>query len=151
MRKNAIFRIRIITGVVLFLSLVLVARLYHIQIIQSETYKSQGERQYVHTVQDLYSRGSIYFSTKDDEKVSAATVKSGYLLSIDPTRIEDINGTYEKLNAIVEIDKGMFIQKASQTERTYNEILSRISTEDADKIEALGLSGVQRWRTQWRY
>jgi hypothetical protein len=57
-------------------------------------YKETGERQYVHTVRDLYKRGSIYFTTKDNEKVSAATIKSGYLLAIDPSRIEDAEGVY---------------------------------------------------------
>ena len=105
MRKNAIIRIRIITGVVLFLALVLLGRLYHIQIVNHETYNQLGEQQYVHTVSDLYSRGSIYFTTKDGEKVSAATIKTGYLLSIDPTRIKDVDKTYEAINSVVEIDK----------------------------------------------
>jgi len=77
MRKNAILRIRIITGFVIFLACILIVRLYQIQIVHSADYKERAESQYVHTVRDLYSRGNIYFTTKAGEKVSAATVQSG--------------------------------------------------------------------------
>ena len=151
MRHNAVLRIRIITSVVLFLSLVLLVRLYFIQVASHDHYSELGQKQYVHTVQDLYSRGSIYFTTRDGEKVSAATVKSGYLLSIDPTRITDVEDTYQKLSSVVEIDQDTFFAKAKNQDRTYQEILPRIDIEQADAIEALDLKGVQMYRTAWRY
>lgn len=135
----------------LLLALVLLGRLYQIQIHDHRAYDERANRQYVHTVKDLYSRGSIFFSTKDGEKVSAATIQSGYLLSIDPTRIEDAESTYEKINVIYPLDKGDFIQKANNKERTYQEIATKLSNDQADAIKALGLAGVQMYRNQWRY
>jgi cell division protein FtsI (penicillin-binding protein 3)/stage V sporulation protein D (sporulation-specific penicillin-binding protein) len=151
MRKNAILRIRIITGVILLLSLILVGRLYQIQVVLHTEYESRAERQYVHTVKDLYSRGSIFFTTKDGDEVSAATIQSGYLLAIDPTRIDNSTTTYEKLSTIYPLDKEDFILKANNKERTYQEIATRISNEQSDAIESLGLKGVQMYRNQWRY
>ena len=148
MRKNAIIRIRIITGAVLFLALILIVRLYQIQIMQHDIYQEKAERQYVHTVRDLYSRGSIYFSTKADEKVSAATVQSGYLLSIDPTRIEDEAFTYEQINSVYALDEETFLLRAGKKERTYYEIASELSEAQADDVEALDLNGVQLYRDQ---
>lgn len=151
MRKSAILRIRIITGVVLFLSLVLVGRLYQIQIMDHKEYIAKAERQYVHTVKELYSRGSIFFMTKDGEKVSAATIQSGYLLSIDPTRIEDAQETYEKINAVYPLERESFLAKANNKEKTYQEIADRLSNEEAEAIDVLDLPGVQMYRNQWRY
>ena len=153
MRKSAIFRIRIITGVVLFLSLILLGRLYQIQILDHHAYIAKAERQYVHTVKELYSRGSIFFTTKDDEKVSAATVQSGYVLSIDPSRIEDAGVIYDKIQSVfaLPLSKEEFLDKASNKERTYLEIATQVSNDEADTIEALGLYGVQLYRDQWRY
>lgn len=151
MRKNAVFRIRIITGAVIFLALILILRLYQIQILQHEAYSERGERQYVQTVRDLYSRGSIYFTTKSGEKVSAATVQSGYLLSIDPSRIIDEEATYEKINAVYPLEKDTFILRAGKKERTYYEVASQLSNAEADAIVALDLDGVQLYRDQWRY
>jgi len=151
MRKNAILRIRIITGAVLFLSLILIVRLYQIQVLDHTEYKEKAERQYVHTVRDLYSRGSIYFSTKNDEKVSAATVQSGYLLSIDPSRIVDEEKTYQAINAVYPIDEETFLLRAGKKQRTYYEIATELSNAEADTIAELGLDGVQLYRDQWRY
>jgi len=151
MRKNAILRIRIITGAVLFLSLILIVRLYQVQIAQHDEYQERGERQYVHTVRDLYSRGNIYFSTKNGEKVSAATVQAGYLLSIDPSRIDDAEDTYAKINEVYPLEKDLFLVRAGKKERTYYEIASELSNAEADSIAELGLSGVQLYRDQWRY
>jgi stage V sporulation protein D (sporulation-specific penicillin-binding protein) len=151
MRKNAILRIRIITGAVLFLSLILIVRLYQVQIVQHDEYESRGESQYVHTVRDLYSRGNIYFSTKDGEKVSAATVQAGYLLSIDPSRIIDAEDTYTKINSVYPLEKDTFLLRAGKKERTYYEIASELSNAEADAVAELGLAGVQLYRDQWRY
>jgi cell division protein FtsI/penicillin-binding protein 2 len=151
MRKNAILRIRIITGFVIFLAFVLIVRLYQIQISHHADYKGRAESQYVHTVRDLYSRGNIYFTTKSGEKVSAATVQSGYLLSIDPSRITNEKDTYERINSVYPLDKDTFMLRAGKKERTYYEIASKLSNAEADAIVELGLTGVQLYRDQWRY
>ncbi len=151
MRNSAIFQIRIITGIVLFLALILIGRLYQIQIQQRDLYEAKAERQYVHTVRDLYSRGSIYFTTKDGEKVSAATVQAGYLLSMDPTRVIDPELTYKEINAVVPVNKDVFLERANKPESTYQIILPQISNSQADALEIANLPGVQMYRTQWRF
>ena len=42
-RNAAVIRIRVITGIVLLVALVLVARLYQLQVISFETYVARGE------------------------------------------------------------------------------------------------------------
>src|SRR3989344_4821674 len=100
MRAHAVLKIRLITGAILVLALLLLVRLYMVQVVHGQEYKDQAERQYVHTVSDLYTRGSIYFTTKEGEHVSAATIKSGFLLAIDPTKIKDAEATYSALSQI---------------------------------------------------
>ncbi|NCN52283.1 penicillin-binding protein 2 [Candidatus Parcubacteria bacterium] len=151
MKKTAIFRIRIITGVVVFLAVLLIVRLYYVQVIHSENYKSQAERQYVHTAQDLYSRGDIYFTSKDGELSWAAAIQPGYVLALDPTRITDPEGTYTALVDILpSIDHDSFVKKASDQKRTYQEINTQVSDTDADAIDVLDLPGVLLYRSQWR-
>lgn len=151
MRKNAIIRIRIITGVIIFLAFILIVRLYQIQITHRDSYQDKAQSQYVHTVRDLYSRGNIYFSTKDGERVSAATVQAGYLLSIDPSRITDEQGTYDSINSVYPLDEDTFLLRAKKKERTYYEIANELSNAEADIIAELNLTGVQLYRDQWRY
>ncbi len=146
-----ILRIRVITGVVLLLALILLFRLYHLQVSQNDFYAEKAERQYVHTKQDLYSRGSIFFTTRDGEKVSAASIRSGFLLAFNPSLINDPSVVCDKLSAIIKIEKDRCVEKASLKERTYVEIDMTVPDEIADQISALDLDGVQMYRNQWRY
>lgn len=150
-RHSAILRIRIITGVVLGVACILVFRLYYIQVMEHDYYEDKAERQYVHTVRDMYNRGSIYFKTKSGELVSAATIQAGYVLSVDPSRLTDAAAAYEKINAVYPIDREEFMKRASEPDRTYVEIAARVGEADADKLDALHITGVQLYRTQWRY
>ncbi len=151
MRKEAILRIRIITACILVLSMVLIARLYQIQILNHDFYTARAEQQYIYTVQDLYDRGSIYFTNKNGEYFSAGTIKTGYTLAIDPQRIDDEEKTITALSTVVQIDVEEFIKRAKNKERTYVEIDSQVVNEDAEKIKSLGLKGVHLYQNQWRY
>ncbi len=151
MRGQATIRIRFISGVVVLLSCILIGRLYHVQVMRSEAYLEAGEAQYVHTVKDLFSRGSVYMLTKDGEKVSAATIKSGYVLAINPTRVTDPEAVFVALSALLTLDHDSFIEKITDKDRTYQEIDREVDDEVAKKIEELDLPGVQLYRTQWRY
>ena len=150
-RNAAIVRIRIITGIVLLVALVLMARLYQLQILSFETYVARGEGQYIHTVQNLYDRGSIYFTTRDGEKVSAATIQSGYTLSLDPSRVENTEALYEALKQYVFINKETFIYRATLEGRVDVEIREELTEEEALKIKELNLAGVSLKRQRWRY
>lgn len=150
-RKNAIIRIRIISGLVLLISLLLILRLYYLQIFKHDYYTERAEQQYVHTVRDLYNRGSIYFTTRNNEYVSAATIKSGYVLSLNPNQISEAANAYTELAKVLEIDRPEFIERASDKSKTYVEIATEIDQATADKIKALNISGLHLYRSQWRY
>lgn len=151
MRKEAIIRIRFISGIILFFMLLLVVRLYVLQVVRGDDYRVQGESQYVHTVQDMFKRGSVYFTTKDNEKVSGATVRGGYVLAIDPSKIVDAEKTYVALTAIIPIDHEMFLERAAKKDKTYQEIERTVEHDAGEQIDALKLTGVKLYRTQWRY
>ena len=151
MRASAIVRIRIITAGVLVLALVLVVRLYNIQVTHGDDYRESAERQYVHTVQDFFDRGSIYFTTRNNERVSAATVKTGYLLAINPSVISDPEEVYGKLSAVVPLDHDTFVRRASTKRLTYAEVAKELDRETSNAIDLLDIEGVSLQRDQWRY
>lgn len=151
MRNTAVVRIRLITGVVVLIALVLLGRLYHLQIMQHASYEERATKQYVHTVRDFFNRGSIYFTTKDGERVSAATIQTGYVLSVNPQRLADPESALTKIAEIIPLDVAEWVPRAENQNRTYVEIEPEVSREDADKIEALDIEGVQLYRNQWRY
>jgi cell division protein FtsI/penicillin-binding protein 2 len=129
----------------------LIIRLYYVQIVQGSEYEERARRQYVHTAQDIFNRGTIYYTTKDGEKVGAASMKSGFVLAVNPEQITDAEKAYAALAPLLTLDKVEFVRKATLPNRTYVEIDTKVSEETAASIEALDLDGVQLYRTQWRY
>lgn len=151
MRKSTTFRIRVITASILCIGVILIVRLYQIQVHNASLYREKAERQYVHTAKDVYNRGSIFFTTKDGEAVSAASVTSGFILSINPTLITDANAVYEKLVPYLTVPKEVFMERAVLPHRTYVEIEPKLAQTVADSVEALDIDGVMLYRNQWRY
>ena len=143
MRASSIQRIRIITGGMLLVALLLIVRLYQLQIMHSADYRDAAKRQYVYTAQDLFSRGSIYMSTKNGEEVSAASLKTGYLVAINPSQIPTGSSTYEKINAIVPIDRADFYKKAEKKGDTYEEIVNKVSDDQGTQISSAKIAGVR--------
>ena len=151
MRKSTTFRIRVITACILGIGLILIVRLYQIQVHDTTLYREKAERQYVHTAKDVYNRGSIFFTTKDGETVSAASITSGFILSVNPTLITDATAVYEKLTPYLTISKEVFLERAQLPNRTYVEIEPKLTQIVADSVEALDIDGVMLYRNQWRY
>ncbi len=151
MRKSTVARIRIISAVIFFIGFLLIIRLYQIQINQAEAYREKAERQYVHTAKDVYNRGSIYFTTKDGEKVSAASVTSGYLVAVNPQMITDPEAVYEKIKMHVSMSKSDFIEKATLPNRTYVEIDPKVNEATYELLKKESVEGVMLYRNQWRY
>lgn len=144
-------RIRVLIGFIVFLSLLIVGRLFSLQIINQKSYKEKAERQYLTPASESFDRGTIYFTKKDGTTVAAATVATGFKLAINPPKIEDAQKTYEALNSIVPIDSELFFSKVKKKNDPYEEIAERMTTEQSEAINALNLPGVSIYRQKWRF
>jgi cell division protein FtsI (penicillin-binding protein 3) len=150
-RKQLTIRIRLLSGLVVLASLLVGFRLYQLQVVHGVSYAERAEEQYVHTEADLYDRGSIFFTTRDGEKLSAAAVRSGFVLAVNPTQIADSDAVCSELEAILEFDKELCQTRASLPNRTYVELEKQITDETAEAIDELDLTGVYLYRNRWRY
>ncbi|MBU1557557.1 penicillin-binding protein 2 [Patescibacteria group bacterium] len=144
-------RINILSLAIFFVAFLLISRLYFLQVMNGEAFSDQADRQYTAPNKSIFSRGSVYFQDKDGQLVSAATLKTGYTLAINPKVLEDPQGAYEQLSEIVEIDSGIFFSKANKKDDPYEEILIRQSKEIADQIDGLGIEGVRMYKQRWRF
>jgi cell division protein FtsI/penicillin-binding protein 2 len=144
-------RIRLLSIFVLIFALVLVGKLYHVQVVDGEELRDRADRQYVQSSYDYFNRGSIFFETKGGDLVPAATLKTGYILAIVPNQIENPQAIYNSLSAIVDIDRDDFFLKTAKKDDPYEEIERRVSLEDAAVIEASKLPGVRMYKERWRF
>lgn len=148
---NAALRIRIIFGFILAFAALLAVKLYFVQVVEGADFSERAERQYLRPNTSLYDRGEIYFTRKDGTQVPAATLKSGYVVSINPQLIIDAEDVYEALAGAIELDREEFMAKATKPDDPYEEIAERVPPDVAGKIEKLGLDGVQIYKERWRF
>lgn len=150
MNSNLIIRYRIITGCVFFVALVIVSRLFYIQIIQGSDYVLKGDRQYQRPNDSVFDRGSIFYTSKDGIKIAAATIKDGYNLSLNPKVIADPKQAFDAVSQYIDLDEEIFIEKASQSNSTYKEIQKKLEIGVGESIRSLRIPGVVVTKNSWR-
>src|SRR3989344_2062243 len=101
MKFNYLRRIRIISISVFGFALILIGRLYILQVVNSGLYKDRADRQYVSTAKGIFDRGTIFFQNKDGTLVSAATLESGFTVTVNPQVLKETETVYQKLNEII--------------------------------------------------
>jgi stage V sporulation protein D (sporulation-specific penicillin-binding protein) len=145
-------RLRLLSIVVLLFALLLVGRLYIVQIVSGENYKAKAANQYIVGI-NYFDRGSIFFSTKDGVLVPGANVKNGFILHINPSILSkhnDLENVYEKVTAIVPIEKEMFFTKVGKESDPYEELAKHLNATVAEQIQALEIPGLSVAREKWR-
>jgi cell division protein FtsI/penicillin-binding protein 2 len=151
MRRAFRLRLRIVAGALAFLALLLVVRLYFVQIVHSEEYSLRAERQYVSSSQQLYERGSILFTRKDGAYLSAATVADGFLIAIDPSHLKDTQGAYQAImTAVPDVNHDQFFASAAKTDDPYEVIAHHVSDEAGRALSEKNIAGVIVSRERWR-
>jgi cell division protein FtsI/penicillin-binding protein 2 len=151
MRREVRLRLRVLSAGLLAIALLLVIRLYFVQIVHGRDFSLRADRQYLSSSQALYDRGSIYFTRKDGTLLSAATLGTGFIISINPGQITNPETTYEKLAAITPFDKALFLAAVAKKPDPYEVIAHHVPEAAGKAIQAAKLTGVtvtlERWRT----
>jgi stage V sporulation protein D (sporulation-specific penicillin-binding protein) len=150
MRRAFRFRLRILAGIILIFALFLVARLYFVQIIHGNEYSLRAERQYVSSSEQLYDRGTIYFTRKDGTLISAATIQTGFLIAIDPEDIKNPGTIYTTLSKYLPIDPTTYWNAASKTTSPYQIVVHHVDEKVGKQISDLNIPGVIINRERWR-
>src|SRR3989338_3630105 len=74
--QRYIGRIRVLTALCVVASLIIIGRLYYLQIMRGESYARRADAQFVGTKNPLLDRGTIFFTDKDGTQVTAATLSA---------------------------------------------------------------------------
>jgi cell division protein FtsI/penicillin-binding protein 2 len=137
---------------IIAVALVLIIRLYDIQINKGSYFKDASNRQYGSLRLDKnFDRGLIVFSYRDGKDFFAASNQVGFNLAIDPSILEQPDVVYQKLTAIVSIDHDDFYKKVAKTTDPYEELVKKIPEDIGLKIADLSLKGVILEKARWRF
>ncbi|MCA9358841.1 penicillin-binding protein 2 [Candidatus Kaiserbacteria bacterium] len=151
-RQNLTIRVRLLSVIIALMAVLLIGRLYQIQVHKSDYYAAKAESQYVHTKTDLYSRGSILFTTRDGTRLSAAAIQSGYVLAANPTHFTVSPEEFcDSLKDYIDVSVDKCVDRVSAEGRTYIELASRINADQSKEIQELDIDGALLYKNQWRY
>lgn len=151
MKSSSLSRTRILLFCIVFFALMLIAKLFYVQVIYSGVYSDRADRQYATPSENIFERGAIFFTRKGGDLVSGSMQKSGFKLAINPVKILDIEDVSKKISAIVEINHDEFVSKASKKNDPYEEIVNHLSKEEADAISTQKIPGVSIFKEKWRF
>ena len=84
-------RVRLVTIALTLFGLLIIARLYHVQVIDGKKYREDAESQYVAYGVDTNDRRDILFTDKKGTLKAAAVMESGYQLA-DHTVLHGTDG-----------------------------------------------------------
>lgn len=150
-RINFTRRTRVILGAILLVAVVLMVRLYFLQIVHGAEYRAKATGQYVSASGGFYDRGSIFFKDKDEREISAATIKTGYILALNPSEIEDHSAVVALVAPHSDLAEEVVRAKAQKEHDPYEEIATHLTEEDAAAIRAVKQKGVLLIPERWRY
>ncbi len=154
MRAQFRLRIRLVLLCIVFAALLIVARLYFVQIVHGDEYAQKADRQFSASAGGLFDRGSIYFTRKDGTLISAATLATGFLVAIHPQTLIDPEAAYAAITAVASstlLSRDAFLAAAAKKTQAYIEVAHRLKEEEGQALSALKIPGVQVLRERWRY
>ena len=151
MKFNHTRRIRIISFFIFIFAVILIGRLYVLQIVNKEVYITKADRQYLSVSKNVFDRGTIFFQNKDGNQIPAATLKSGFTIAVNPRQLKDPENVYRRINQIMEVDFETFMTKATKKNDTYEEIANHADEILGAKINALNIAGLKAYKDRWRF
>jgi cell division protein FtsI/penicillin-binding protein 2 len=151
MKSTYTTRIRLLSLFIFLFALLIIGKLYMLQIVNNEMYTNKADRQYSTTGTGVFSRGTIFFQNKDGSLVSAATLKSGFIIAINPQILKDPETVYEKLNALLPLDRDVFLAKASKKNDPYEEVAKHVDEDIGKQVGALSIPGLKVYKDKWRF
>ncbi len=152
MRAQFRSRIRFVLVIIVCAALLILTRLYFVQIVYGDEYAEKADRQFASGGSGLFDRGSIYFTRKDGTLISAATLATGFLVAINPQMLIDPEAAYGAISAVAPpmLSHDAFLIAAAKKARVYIEVAHRLSDESGQTLAARNIPGVQVLRERWR-
>lgn len=132
----------VINSGVLIISLIIIGKLWYVQIVKGEAYRDKAEKQYTVPSGGTFDRGTIFFREKGGLKISAATIVPDYTLAIDPSMVVNASLLADKLATVISFDRADFLNSASNKSSRYKEIVKHLSETQISAITTIKDKGI---------
>ena len=150
MHARFVVRIRVIALFVILAVLVIVGRLYVLQIVRGHSYAVRANAQFLPQTSPLLDRGTIYFTDKNGTQITAAALKTGYAIALNPTKVVDAEALYQELKDITDLSHEEFIAKATKADSKYQVVAQHLDPSLGADLQAKQLPGLILQQDHWR-
>ena len=150
MNARFIARVRAIAATLCVIAVIIIGRLYVLQIMDGKAYAERADEQFVAPQEQLTDRDSIYFTDKSGNQIIAATLKDGFTLAVNPTKVTDPEALYQAINPLVPLTYQDFLAKATKQDTQYQVIADHLDSAIGEQLEQEQLPGVVLADDRWR-
>ncbi|MFA6252836.1 MAG: penicillin-binding protein 2 [Patescibacteria group bacterium] len=131
-------RINVLQGIIFLFVLIIIGRLFYLQIIKHDYYVQLGLNQRTVDEEVIPERGRIFAlasQSEDGELYPLAVNKVFYEVALDPKMITRPQNIADILAKNLEIDVNVIKEKANLTDKRYEVIAKNVSEDKVDRIK----------------
>lgn len=150
MHKRFLGRSRILTVICIGIALVVIGRLYYLQIMHGGEYRARADAQFIQPATPLLNRGTIYFTDKKGANIAAAVLKDGFSVAVNPTKVVDANALCDVLQSTISLDQKDCLLKATKKGTQYQLLAQHLSDDSGTALEAKQMPGLIIQNDRWR-
>lgn len=143
-------RLNIITAAMGLCFVVIVGRLFQVQVVLGQEYEAKATSQQSRKFQIPASRGQVYLD-ENGELYPVALNQKLNLLYVDPKFITQPEKAAKELAEVTGLDKDKLKQQLTFKKSRYVELKQRVSSDEAARIRALKTPGVVLRPEDYRY
>lgn len=132
-------------------ALVLIGRLYYLQIMEGGAYTERANAQFILPASPLLDRGLIYLTDNTGAEIAAAIIKDGFSIAVNPTKVTDAPTLCAAVEKVApDLSDTDCIAKATKQGTEYQVLAQHLSSDAGTSLEAAQLSGLIIEEDRWR-
>lgn len=140
------WRINLVSFLILLFSLVILSRLFFIQVSNHDFYKALAEGLILSSNQTPVERGEIFLKNGEPLAIN----KNWPLVFASPPKVTQPEQTAKILSEILNLPENLILEKLKK-DTLYSPIKNKLSQEEKEKIEKLNLAGIYLAEERLRY
>ncbi len=150
MKVNSRARLSFLILATTLVALLCLTRLFFLQVVKGDYYREKADRQYLRPSNNNFDRGSIYAEKRDGQIFALASLKTVYLVTINPRILSNATATYEQISQIIPLEREHFLKQASNKADEYEEIATKVEPEQAEALKRLQIKGLTIYKQKMR-
>ncbi len=148
---SGVWRVRLFSFLLFFMGLLVVSRLFFLQVLSHEKWVALAENQHNSSQELSADRGEIYMHDGDTDRYPLAVNREYQMVFVVPKDITEKDTVAVELSRALGIDVGGIREKLDRPNDPFEIVKKRLSDDEVNRIKELHLKGVTLAPEKYRY